>query len=639
MSPRIRTALVIASVAVFGVVLAGLLWNPGARRTELTLDKYLGKLAAGQVETATIHDSTDRVEGELADDTSYTVSYPADYADELTAQLAGAPNGVQISAASGPGGILGRLVDWGGAAIPYVVLLVAVGIVVYFSLGDPRRALRRMSLRRTAAHPPRDSYADVAGLDEAIDELDELTAFLSDPRRFREIGARIPKGILLCGPPGCGKTLLARATAGEAGVPFYSLSGSDFVEMYVGVGAARMRDLFQHARAHAPAIVFLDEIDTVGVRRGAEDGEAGRERDQTLNQLLVEMDGSGTGLVVLAATNRPEMLDPALLRPGRFDRRISIELPDLEGRRQILELRTRRVPVASDVDLESIARHTAGFSGADLANVVNEAALLAARSGSRLVGARWFEEAVDRILAGPERAGRIASPEERRITAVHEAGHAVVAKATPGPGPVHKVSIVGRDRALGMTVTAPSDDRDLRTRSELVADLVVLLAGRAAETVVCGEPSSAAAEDIARATRVACRMVCELGMSETLGPRRVVPNEAGGEVPSEMSAALAARVDDEITRLLAEASARAVAVVMAHREAVEELAAELLEHETVHDMDLAHLLSRVETPDPGTPAIGWDITDESGVVDARGILAHEVWAGPETAGEQGDPLP
>lgn len=600
MSSRLRTLLLTSCVAVLGVVLAVLVWSTGNRPAEMALDTYLGHLSAGRVTTATVRDAANRVEGELEDGTRYTVPYPAEYADELTAQLAVAPNGVEVRVSSG-GGFLGRISGWVGNLLPLLVVGGALVLIWAFA-GTTTYPLRRLRSFRGGARPPKETYSDVAGVDEAIEELEDLQQYLADPRRFKEIGARAPRGVLLCGPSGTGKSLLARATAGEAGVPLFSMSGSDFVNLRAGESSLRIRDLFRDAHRDVPAIVFMDDLEVLGHRHAVDDSAIGREQDRALGQLLAEIDSlePDSGIVVLAATNRPEVLDPSLLRPGRFHRRISLELPDLDGRRKILELHTRRVPTASEVDLDSVARHTAGFSGADLAAVVNEAALLSARAGEGLVRSTWFEEAVDRMLAGPEKSGRIPSAEERRITAVHESGHAVVITAMQGIDPVHKVSIVGRDRALGMTVAAPEDDRELRTRSELVDDLVALLAGRAAETVILGEPSSAAADDIHRATEIARGMVCDLGMSETLGPRRIGMSPKEGDVAAEglVSDDLAARVDDEIGRLLAEASSKAVNVVMANRLTIERLANELLDHETVRGATLEALLSGVVAQPP-----------------------------------------
>ena len=375
---------------------------------------------------------------------------------------------------------------------------------------------------------PKSTFADVAGCDEAIEELGEIKEFLQEPAKFQAVGAKIPKGVLLYGPPGTGKTLLARAVAGEAGVPFYSISGSDFVEMFVGVGASRVRDLFEQAKANAPAIVFIDEIDAVGRHRGAGLGGGHDEREQTLNQLLVEMDGFDVrgGVILIAATNRPDILDPALLRPGRFDRQISVEAPDLLGRHKILQVHARGKPVAQDVDLLAVARRTPGFSGADLANVLNEAALLTARQNKKLVDDDALDEAIDRVIAGPQKRTRLMSDKEKKITAYHEGGHALVAAALPGTDPVHKVTILPRGRALGYTMVLPDEDKYSTTRSEMLDKLAYMMGGRAAEELVFHDPTTGAANDIEKATALARAMVTQYGMTERLGAIKFGENNA-----------------------------------------------------------------------------------------------------------------
>ncbi|HEX6918669.1 MAG TPA: ATP-dependent zinc metalloprotease FtsH, partial [Actinomycetes bacterium] len=366
---------------------------------------------------------------------------------------------------------------------------------------------------------PKTTFSDVAGVDEAVEELQEIKEFLENPAKFQAIGAKIPKGVLLYGPPGTGKTLLARAVAGEAGVPFYSISGSDFVEMFVGVGASRVRDLFEQAKANAPAIVFVDEIDAVGRHRGAGLGGGHDEREQTLNQLLVEMDGFDVkgGVILIAATNRPDILDPALLRPGRFDRQIAVDRPDLRGRHRILEVHAKGKPIDESIDLMAFARRTPGFTGADLANVLNEAALLTARSDRRLIDARALDEAIDRVVAGPQKRTRIMSDKEKKITAYHEGGHALVAAALPNTDPVHKITILSRGRALGYTMVLPDEDKYSTTRNEMLDQLAYLLGGRAAEEIVFHDPTTGASNDIEKATAVARAMVTQYGMTERIG--------------------------------------------------------------------------------------------------------------------------
>ena len=450
---------------------------------------------------------------------------------------------------------------------------------------------------------PSVTFADVAGADEAVEELHEIKEFLADPAKFLAVGAKIPKGVLLYGPPGTGKTLLARAVAGEAGVPFYSISGSDFVEMFVGVGASRVRDLFEQAKANAPAIVFVDEIDAVGRHRGAGVGGGHDEREQTLNQLLVEMDGFAQtdGVVLIAATNRPDILDPALLRPGRFDRQVVVDTPDIAGRTAVLEVHLRGKPVADDVDVAVLARRTPGFSGADLANLVNEGALLAARRGGDRIAAVDLTAAVERVLAGPERS-RILSEDERRVVAVHESGHAIVSHVLPHADGVHKVSIVSRGAALGYTVLLPEEDRHLHSRAQLSDQLAVALAGRAAEEAVFDQLTTGAIDDIQRATRLARAMVTEYGMSDKLGPRRLVSGDGEPFLgldqgrPADHGAEVAARVDEEVSRLLDEAHERARRILEDHRPGLDRLASTLLERETVADAELADLLAAVGDP-------------------------------------------
>jgi cell division protease FtsH len=437
---------------------------------------------------------------------------------------------------------------------------------------------------------PKTTFADVAGVDEAIEELEEVKDYLQSPAKFQAMGAKIPRGVLLFGPPGTGKTLLARAVAGEAGVPFFSISGSDFVEMFVGVGAARVRDLFEQAKAAAPAIVFIDEIDAVGRHRGAGLGGGHDEREQTLNQLLVEMDGfdQRSTVILMAATNRPDILDPALLRPGRFDRQVVIDRPDLEGRKAILKVHARGKPFDSTVDLAVLARRTPGFTGADLANVINEAALLAARRSKKAISMIEVEEAVDRVMAGPERKSRVMDEEERRLIAYHEGGHAMVAHILPNTDEVHKITVIPRGRALGYTLTLPEQDKFLMTREQMRDELAMLMGGRVAEEIVAGDVTTGAANDIERATKVARQMVTEYGMSDTIGPR-TLGQKQGGEVflgrdwgsTPDYSDAVAFEIDQEVRQLIDEAHDVALDILVENREKLDALAAVLLEKETL----------------------------------------------------------
>ncbi len=449
------------------------------------------------------------------------------------------------------------------------------------------------------------TFADVAGIDEAKDEVEEIIAFLKDPKKFQRLGGRIPKGVLMMGPPGTGKTLLARAIAGEAGVPFFSISGSDFVEMFVGVGASRVRDLFEQGKKHAPCIIFIDEIDAVGRHRGAGLGGGHDEREQTLNQLLVEMDGfeSNEGVIIIAATNRPDVLDPAILRPGRFDRRITVPRPDIRGREGILGVHTKKVPLSGDVQLGIIAAGTPGFVGADLENLVNEAALLAARQDKDAVTMEDFELAKDKVLMGTERRSMVMSNEERRTAAWHESGHTIVGKLVPGNDSVHKVSIIPRGSALGVTMFLPVEDRHLMTKGQTLARIAMALGGRVAEEVVFGEITTGASDDIKRATRLARAMVCELGMSSKLGPVAYGENEEnvflGREMTSrreDYSEDTAREIDQEVRAIVEQQYQVAKKVIVDNREALERLAQSLLERETLDSEEISACLDGRELP-------------------------------------------
>jgi cell division protease FtsH len=449
------------------------------------------------------------------------------------------------------------------------------------------------------------TFANVAGVDEAKDEVEEIIAFLKDPKKFQRLGGRIPKGVLMMGPPGTGKTLLARAIAGEAGVPFFSISGSDFVEMFVGVGASRVRDLFEQGKKHAPCIIFIDEIDAVGRHRGAGLGGGHDEREQTLNQLLVEMDGfeSNEGVIIIAATNRPDVLDPAILRPGRFDRRITVPRPDIRGREGILAVHTKKVPMGDDVDLSIIAAGTPGFVGADLENLVNEAALLAARQDKEAVTMADFELAKDKVLMGTERRSMVMGEQERRTSAWHEAGHTIVGKLVEGNDAVHKVSIIPRGAALGVTMFLPNEDRHLMTRKQTLARIAMALGGRVAEQEVFGEMTTGASDDIKRATRFARAMVCELGMSDKMGPIAYGENEESVFLGREMSQrredyseATAGMIDQEVRRIVEEQFEVARRVIRENRERLDRLALALLERETLDSQEIDAALEGRELP-------------------------------------------
>jgi cell division protease FtsH len=452
--------------------------------------------------------------------------------------------------------------------------------------------------KRMSVDAPKITFRDVAGADEAVQELHEIKEFLENPKKFQALGARIPKGVLLYGPPGTGKTLLARAVAGEAGVPFFSISGSDFVEMFVGVGASRVRDLFEQAKQNSPCIIFMDEIDAVGRHRGAGMGGGHDEREQTLNQLLVEMDGfeMKDNIILIAATNRPDILDPALLRPGRFDRQIVVDRPDRKGRKQILEVHTRGKPLAKQIDLDALAGQTPGFTGADLANLINEAALLTARSSKREITMQELEEGIMRVIAGPEKKSRVMSEKERLVTAYHELGHAIVGHVLPNTDPVHKISIISRGQALGYTISLPTEDKFLTTRAELTDTMAMTLGGRAAEEIVFGEVTTGASNDLEKVTETAKQMVMRYGMSERLGPRVFGHDRSQPFLGREFSAEpdysdeIAREIDDEIRRVVEEAHQAAKDVLTGHREAMDRISRILLERETIDSEQFEGLL-------------------------------------------------
>jgi cell division protease FtsH len=472
--------------------------------------------------------------------------------------------------------------------------------------------------KRMTPDSPKIGFKDVAGVDEAVEELQEIKEFLENPKKFQALGARIPKGVLLYGPPGTGKTLLARAVAGEAGVPFFSISGSDFVEMFVGVGASRVRDLFEQAKQASPCIVFMDEIDAVGRHRGAGLGGGHDEREQTLNQLLVEMDGfeMKDNIILIAATNRPDILDPALLRPGRFDRQIVVDRPDRNGRRKILEVHSKGKPLAPEIDLDTLAAGTPGFTGADLANLVNEAALLAARRGKKTIQQEELEEGIMRVLAGPEKKARLLSEQERKITAYHEMGHALVGHFLENTNPVHKITIVSRGQALGLTISLPTEDRYLQTRSALMDDLAMTLGGRAAEELVFHEITTGAANDLEKVTHTAKQMIMRFGMSEKLGPRVLGRNAdmpfLGREMGHEpdYSDEVAREIDEEIRRVIEEAHDRATRVLQEHMDALHRISAVLIERETIDKDQFERLAAgdaeedvfpELQAPEPESP--------------------------------------
>jgi cell division protease FtsH len=598
---------------VLGVLLVGLLLNtmrPRGQESSLTYSELVTEVQRNPaaIDEVVFAPRDQGIEVRFDDGRKAKVNYPsAESQFALQEQLQAA--NVQFDSKGTGGSILGQLL---GLLLP--VLLIC-GLLFFFlrrSQGGNSAAMSfgKSRARRVSPNAPKVSFKDVAGADEAVEELHEIKEFLEDPKRFRALGARIPKGVLLAGPPGTGKTLLARAVAGEAGVPFFSISGSDFVEMFVGVGASRVRDLFQQAKQTAPAIVFIDEIDAVGRHRGAGLGGGHDEREQTLNQLLVEMDGfePKDTIIVIAATNRPDVLDPALLRPGRFDRQIMVDRPDRAGRRQILEVHTKGKPLAKQIDLDTLAAGTPGFTGADLSNLVNEAALLAARRGERTIGMSELDEAIVRVVAGPEKRTRLLSEHERKVTAYHEMGHALVGHFLEHADPIHKISIVSRGRALGLTISLPAEDKYLQTRSALLDVMAMTLGGRAAEELVFHEITTGAANDLEKVTHTAKQMIMRFGMSEKLGPRVLGRNQdmpfLGRDFGTQpdYSDQIAREIDDEIRRIVEEAHERAHTVLTEHVEHLHHLSALLIEHETINRDQFERLLAGDPPEDVfGTP--------------------------------------
>jgi cell division protease FtsH len=581
---------------------------------EFSYTEFSRQLDQGNVAQVEVYDGK-RLEGDFRTPVtqdgrtakSFTVLLPVANSEAFIKRLEDA--GVPILAKEPKGGITAIII----AALPWIVILgLWFFLLRQLQAGGSRAfAFGKSKAKLLAGDTPKVTFADVAGADEAKVELQEIIEFLKDPQKFTRLGGRLPKGALLVGPPGTGKTLLAKAVAGEAGRPFFSMSGSDFVEMFVGVGASRVRDLFEQGKSHAPCIIFIDEIDAVGRHRGAGLGGGHDEREQTLNQLLVEMDGfeSNDGVILIAATNRPDVLDPALLRPGRFDRQIVVDSPDVRGREGILRVHTRKIPLGSDVRLETIAKGTPGMAGADLANLVNEAAVLAARRNKSLVDMQDFEDAKDKVMLGVERRSLVLTEAERKLTAYHEAGHAIVAIKIPGSDPIHKVTIVPRGRALGLTASLPEVDRHNYTKDWLIGSLAMFFGGRVAEEIVFGadKVTTGAGNDIERATGLARRMVTQFGMSELIGPLAVGDKEQeiflGREFAQrrEISERTAQMVDDEVKRLIDEAYARATEILTANRELLDRIAAALLERETIDREDLDRLVKDLPLPPRNLP--------------------------------------
>ncbi|MGO9081333.1 MAG: ATP-dependent zinc metalloprotease FtsH [Streptosporangiaceae bacterium] len=566
---------------------------------------YVVKLInTGQVKSALLIDTEQTIQVTTRGGQALQASWVGNQGQQLAAILqrdydAGKlPQGYNVEVPKGSS-IWTVLLSW----LPFVVLFLLFFVFMNQMQGGGSRVMNfgKSRAKLVTKDTPKTTFSDVAGADEAIEELQEIKEFLQSPGKFQAIGAKIPKGVLLYGPPGTGKTLLARAVAGEAGVPFYSISGSDFVEMFVGVGASRVRDLFEQAKANAPAIVFVDEIDAVGRHRGAGFGGGHDEREQTLNQLLVELDGFDAkgGVIVIAATNRPDILDPALLRPGRFDRQIVVAQPDLAGRKGILRVHARGKPFAPGVDLDMIARRTPGFTGADLANVINEGALLTARGNETQITMASLEEAIDRVTAGPKRKSVLLSEKERKIIAYHEGGHALVGHALPNADPVHKITIIPRGRALGYTASAPVEDKFLVSRAEMMDQLAMLLGGRTAEELVFHEPTTGAANDIEKASSIARGMVTEYGMSERLGARKFGTGDGEPFLGREMSHSrdyseeIASAIDDEVRRLIESSHDEAWEILVQYRDVLDHLVLQLMERETLAREEVLRIFAPV----------------------------------------------
>jgi cell division protease FtsH len=560
-----------------------------------TFPQLVNDIQGGDVARATIKTESNEVSATLKDGSKVDTGYIPDDSQALTDALDQANVPYEVK------GIPGS--PWWSSLIwlaPFVLFIVFWIYLMNRMQGGGSKVMSfgKSRAKRMAVDAPKITFRDVAGVAEAVEELQEIKEFLENPKKFQSLGARIPKGVLLFGPPGTGKTLLARAVAGEAGVPFFSISGSDFVEMFVGVGASRVRDLFEQAKQNSPCIIFMDEIDAVGRHRGAGLGGGHDEREQTLNQLLVEMDGfeAKDNIILIAATNRPDILDPALLRPGRFDRQIVVDRPDRDGRAQILAVHTKGKPIAKEIDLGALAGQTPGFTGADLANLVNEAALLSARKGKRLIEQAELEEGIMRVIAGPEKKSRLLSEKERVVTAYHEMGHALVGHFLPNADPVHKISVVSRGQALGYTISMPDEDKFLTTKAQLEDAMAMTLGGRAAEEIVFDEITTGAANDLEKVTQTAKQMTMRFGMSDKLGPRVLGHNHGapflGRDMHSEpdYSDDMARTIDSEIRRIIEEAHQRARDILVEHRADLEVLSKILLRRETIEREEFLALL-------------------------------------------------
>ena len=603
-----RVVIIVIVVATIALIAAGTRSFNNDPQTELTYSELISLVESnpGEIESVIFKPNDQGIRVNLIDQSTADVNYPSPDA-QIQLQQVLEEKSVTFDSEGTGGSALGSILIF---LLPFLLI---IGFWIFLMRrmrggASSVMGIGKSKAKRHSPDMPKVGFSDVAGADEAVEELHEIKEFLATPARFRALGARIPKGVLLYGPPGTGKTLLARAVAGEAGVPFFSISGSDFVEMFVGVGASRVRDLFEQAKQAAPAIIFIDEIDAVGRHRGTGLGGGHDEREQTLNQLLVEMDGfePKDTVIVVAATNRPDVLDPALLRPGRFDRQVVVDRPDRAGRRAILDVHTKGKPLARDIELDALAAGTPGFTGADLANLINEAALLSARRGKRFIEMEQLEDAVMRIIAGPEKRTRLLSEQERSVTAYHEMGHALVGHYLDHTDPVHKISIISRGQALGITVSLPKEDRFLQTRSYLHDQMAMTLGGRAAEELVFDEITTGAANDLERVTETAKQMIMKFGMSERLGPR--VLGRAGsmpfvgremGSSP-DYSQEIASTIDEEIHRIVEGARDRAREILTDHMDELNRISELLIEHETI-DRDQFERLIAGESPESVFP--------------------------------------
>ncbi len=602
-SPFYKNLALWMVIGLIVIVLFNVFQASQPSRDKMVFSDFLKRVESGEVREVLIRGKA--VSGKLGDGNTFR-TFTADYPDLIKALK---DKGVKIAVEPDDSN------PWYAYVLQWVPMLLFIGVWIFFMRqmqGGGAKALSfgKARARLISEKQNKVTFQDVAGVEEAKEELREIIEFLKDPPKFQKLGGKIPKGVLLVGPPGTGKTLLAKAIAGEANVPFFSISGSDFVEMFVGVGASRVRDLFEQGKKHAPCIIFMDEIDAVGRHRGAGLGGGHDEREQTLNQLLVEMDGFETneGVILIAATNRPDVLDPALLRPGRFDRQVVVARPDVKGREEILKVHSRRIPLAPNVALNVLARGTSGFSGADLANLVNEAALLAARQDKKTVEMMDFENAKDKVLMGVERRSMIIPESEKRTTAYHEGGHALVAYLLPGADPLHKVTIIPRGRALGLTMQLPTDDRYSYSKEFLVNQITILLGGRAAEEIVFQQQTTGAGNDLEKATDVARKMVCEWGMSDKMGPLTFGKAEEhvflGREVsrPKDYSEETAILIDSEIKRIVTDCASRARQLLESNLEKLHLLARALLERETLDGEDINRVLLARPFQEAPTPA-------------------------------------